>query len=355
MFPKQQIDGFEKYWRRRKPGSSTAVHYSSDVRIFFKWALGQSPESITVHDVDWFIEWQQSLGRAPATVRRRLISLRMFYDYLAYIREEQVTNPVIVKRHYVEQGHRLPRNIRKEEIEKLFTAIGDHLRDCTIFTLIREDIPTATAFAYELAGAWEKVTLIQNLQKTVDGTIHTIAATVEARDPYTAGHQKRVSDLAAAIATEMHLSEFQIEGIRMTGIIHDLGKIQVPAEILSKPGKISELEYEIIKTHAQVGFNLLKDIEFPWPIAQMVFQHHENMDGSGYPQGLKGDEIIIEARILTVADIVEAMSSHRPYRPALGIEKSLDQIKKDKGKLLDPDVVDACLKIFKQGYKLPEN
>lgn len=136
MFPKQQIDGFEKYWRRRKPGSSTAVHYSSDVRIFFKWALGQSPESITVHDVDWFIEWQQSLGRAPATVQRRLISLRMFYDYLAYICEEHVTNPVIVKRHYVDQGHRLPRNIRKEEIEKLFISIGDHLRDCTIFTLM---------------------------------------------------------------------------------------------------------------------------------------------------------------------------------------------------------------------------
>jgi integrase/recombinase XerD len=136
MFHKQQIDGFEKYWRRRKPGSSTAVHYASDVRIFFKWAQMQSPDSITVHDVDWFIEWQQSLGRAPATVRRRLISLRMFYDYLAYICEEQVTNPVIVKRHYVDQGHRLPRDIRQEEIEKLFTAIGDHLRDCTIFTLM---------------------------------------------------------------------------------------------------------------------------------------------------------------------------------------------------------------------------
>lgn len=136
MFPKQHIDGFEKYWRRRKPGSSTAVHYASDVRIFFKWAQGMSPDVITVHDVDEFIGWQQSLDRAQATIRRRLIALHMFYDYLAYIREEHVANPVITQRHYIDQGHHLPRDIRQEEIEKLFTAIGDHLRDRTIFTLM---------------------------------------------------------------------------------------------------------------------------------------------------------------------------------------------------------------------------
>jgi integrase/recombinase XerD len=136
MFPKQQIDGFEKYWRRRKPGSSTALHYASDVRIFFKWAKGQPPEAITVHDVDEFIGWQQDLGRAQATIRRRLIALRMFYDYLAYICDEGVANPVITQRHYIDQGHRLPRDIRQIEIEKLFTAIGDHLRDRTIFTLM---------------------------------------------------------------------------------------------------------------------------------------------------------------------------------------------------------------------------
>ena len=136
MFPKQQIDSFEKYWRRRKPGSSTALHYASDVRIFFKWAEGKSPEAITVHDVDEFIGWQQDLGRAQATIRRRLIALRMFYDYLAYICEEGVTNPVITQRHYIDQGHRLPRDIRQSEIEKIFTAIGNHLRDRTIFTLM---------------------------------------------------------------------------------------------------------------------------------------------------------------------------------------------------------------------------
>jgi site-specific recombinase XerD len=136
MFPKQQIDGFEKYWRRRKPGSSTALHYASDVRIFFKWAEDKSPETITVHDVDEFIGWQQELGRAQATIRRRLIALRMFYDYLCYICEEGVANPVITQRHYIDQGHRLPRDIRQSEIEELFTAIGNHLRDRTIFTLM---------------------------------------------------------------------------------------------------------------------------------------------------------------------------------------------------------------------------
>ena len=136
MFPKQQFDGFEKYWRRRKPSTSTALHYASDVRIFFKWAQGKPPDAITVHDVDEFIGWQQSLGRAQATIRRRLIALRMFFDYLVYIREEHIANPVITRRHYIDQGHRLPRDIRQEEIEKLFTAIGDHLRDRTIFTLM---------------------------------------------------------------------------------------------------------------------------------------------------------------------------------------------------------------------------
>ncbi len=221
--------------------------------------------------------------------------------------------------------------------------------------LVKEDIPIVTAFTDQLAGAWKKVELLQNLKETLEGTIHTIAATVEARDPYTAGHQTRVADLAAAIAREMHLSDEKVEGIRMAGVVHDLGKIQIPAEILSKPGEISKIEYEIIKTHPQVGFDLLKGINFPWPIAKIVLQHHERMDGSGYPQGLKGNEIIIESRILAVADVVEAISSHRPYRPAMGIDVALKQIQDDKGKLFDPDVVEACERVFKSGYKLTED
>ena len=220
--------------------------------------------------------------------------------------------------------------------------------------LIQDDIPIVTAFADQLAGAWLKVEFVRKLKKSLDGTIRTIAATVEVRDSYTAGHQLCVSDLATAIANQMGLAESQVEGIRMAGIIHDLGKIRVPAEILSKPGKLSELEFELIKTHPQVGYDLLKNIEFPWPLAQIVLQHHERMDGSGYPQGLMWAEIMLEARILGVADVVEAMSTHRPYRPALGLEKALAQIRKDKGTLLDSEVVDACLKVFEQGYKLTE-
>jgi len=220
-------------------------------------------------------------------------------------------------------------------------------------TLTLSDVPATSAFAHELAGAWNKTKLVQELRKAMEGTIHTIAAMVEVRDPYTAGHQKRVADLAGAIASEMKLPDEQVEGIKMAGTIHDLGKIRVPAEILSKPGKLSELEFNLIKAHPQDGFDLLKNIEFPWPLAQIVLQHHEKMDGSGYPKGLKKDEILIEARVLCVADIVEAMSSHRPYRSALGIEKALEQITLDRVTLLDPDAVDACLRVFKGGYNFP--
>jgi len=187
---------------------------------------------------------------------------------------------------------------------------------------------------------------LKKLQTAISGNIQLMAATVEIRDPYTAGHQRRVADLARAIATEMALSEDQVEGIHMAGVIHDIGKISVPSEILSKPGKLTEIEFGLIKIHPQVGFDILREIEFPWPLAQIVYQHHERMDGLGYPQGLSGEKILLEARIMCVADVVEAMASHRPYRPALGIDVALEEIKKNKGKLYDPDVSDACLNLF---------
>jgi putative nucleotidyltransferase with HDIG domain len=189
---------------------------------------------------------------------------------------------------------------------------------------------------------------MEKLRKALEGSILAIASTVETRDPYTAGHQQRVAELATAIAKEMGLPDDQIYGIRMGGVIHDLGKISIPAEILSKPGSITEIEFNLIKTHPKVGYDILKAIEFPWPIAQMVLQHHERMDGSGYPSGLSGEAIILEARILGVADVVEAMASHRPYRPARGIDKALKEISKNKGLLYDSNVVDACLKLFKE-------
>ncbi|MEW6672769.1 MAG: HD domain-containing phosphohydrolase [Thermodesulfobacteriota bacterium] len=186
------------------------------------------------------------------------------------------------------------------------------------------------------------------LQKVLDGVVLAIALTVETRDPYTAGHQRRVANLARAIAVKMEIPENQVEGIHIAGVIHDLGKISVPAEILSKPGRLSEIEFNMIKTHSQVGYDILRNIDFPWPIAQAVYQHHERLDGSGYPRGLQSKDILMEARILSVADVVEAMASHRPYRAALGIDAALAEITKNKGRLFDPLVVNACLSIFKE-------
>ncbi len=194
---------------------------------------------------------------------------------------------------------------------------------------------------------------LTDLRKALGGTIEAMALTVETRDPYTAGHQRRVSNLARGIATEMGVSEEQIQGIRMAGVIHDIGKISVPGEILSKPGDISGNELGIIKEHPQVGYNILKTVDFPWPIARIVLQHHERMDGSGYPNGISGENILLEARILAVADVVEAMASHRPYRAALGINLALNEISKNRGSFYDPKVVDACLRLFNEkGYYL---
>ena len=194
---------------------------------------------------------------------------------------------------------------------------------------------------------------LKELRKALGGTIEAMALTVETRDPYTAGHQRRVSNLARAIATEMGVSEDQIQGIRLAGVIHDVGKISVPGEILSKPGNIGANEFGIIKEHPRVGYNILKTVDFPWPIAQIVLQHHERMDGSGYPDGISGDNILIEARILAVADVVEAMASHRPYRAALGIDLALNEISKNRGSSYDSKVVDACLRLFNEkGYRL---
>ncbi len=187
------------------------------------------------------------------------------------------------------------------------------------------------------------------LQRSLEQSIQVIADTVGARDPYTAGHQRRVAELAVAIGRELGLPENKIHGIHLAAVIHDLGKIHVPAEILSKPGKLSEIELMLIKTHPQDGYDILKDVNFPWPIADIVRQHHEKLDGSGYPQGLKGAQILLESRIMAVADVVEAMSSHRPYRAALGIEIALTEIERGRGSAYDPAVADACLKLFREG------
>lgn len=194
---------------------------------------------------------------------------------------------------------------------------------------------------------------LKDLRKAMQGIIQVMVLTIESRDPYTAGHQQRVTLLALALAQEMGLSEKEVEGVKMASLIHDIGKISVPSEILSKPAKLAEIEFRLVKTHPQSGYEILKNIALPWPIAQIVLQHHERLDGSGYPLGLKDKEILLEAKIIGVADVVEAMASHRPYRPALGIEKALEEISQKKGILYSPEVVDICIKLFtEKGFKL---
>ena len=189
---------------------------------------------------------------------------------------------------------------------------------------------------------------LDKLRITIGAAIRTLAATVEMRDPSTAGHQQRVADLARHIAREMSVDTDRIFGLGLAALVHDIGKIGVPAEILSKPTKLTKLEFSLIQTHAQTAYDILKDMEFPWPIAEIVYQHHERLDGSGYPRGLPGEEISLDARILAVADVVEAMSSHRPYRPGLGIDAALAEIAKNRGVLYDPDIVDVCLRLFRE-------
>jgi len=196
---------------------------------------------------------------------------------------------------------------------------------------------------------------LAKLQKALDGTVQAVAKTVEMKDPYTAGHQRRVAELACAIALEMGLDLERIDGIRVAATIHDIGKVAIPAELLTKPTKLSALEYNLMKTHAEAGYEILKDIEFPWPVAQIVLQHHERVDGTGYPRGLQGQEILQEARIVAVADVVEVMASHRPYRPALGMSAALQEISKNKGAFYDPEAAAACLSlILEKGFSFPD-
>jgi HD-GYP domain-containing protein (c-di-GMP phosphodiesterase class II) len=189
---------------------------------------------------------------------------------------------------------------------------------------------------------------LDQISTNLTETIQAIAATVEMRDPYTAGHEKRVAELSVAIGQELGMAKEQLDGLRIAGTVHDVGKIRIPAEILSKPLRLNELEYGLIKLHPEAGYDILKGINFPWPIAAIVWQHHERLDGSGYPRGLKGSEILLEAQILAVADVVESILSHRPYRPALGLEAAFGELMDKRGKLYNADAVDACIKLFRE-------
>jgi PAS domain S-box-containing protein len=230
---------------------------------------------------------------------------------------------------------------------------------CRVLKDEKGNVGGALSSAYDITErkhAEEKLQdTLESLRKAVGTTIQVLTTAVETRDPYTAGHQVRSADLARAIGTEMGLPQDKIDAIRIAGSIHDIGKLSIPAEILSKPNKLSDIEFSLIKEHARKGFEMLKDVESPWPLAEIVHQHHERKDGSGYPRNLKGEAILIEARILAVADVVEAIASHRPYRPGLGIDAALNEIEKNRGIFYDADVADACLRLFREkGFQLQE-
>lgn len=193
----------------------------------------------------------------------------------------------------------------------------------------------------ELRADWERLT------HTLQGTVRAMAKITEIRDPYTAGHQQRVSELAAAIAGEMRIPPHDVEGIRIAGLLHDVGKVYVPIQILAKPGSLSAVEYNLVKVHVEAGYDILKSVEFPWPIAKTVLQHHERLDGSGYPRNLAGSEILLSARMIAVADTVEAMSNSRPYRPAFGIEAAITEVLSKSRKLYDPTCAEACARLFR--------
>jgi len=223
----------------------------------------------------------------------------------------------------------------------------------------KEDVEFLRELTGDIAIGIKSIRMEKNLQEkskqleeAIENVIFTMAKMSESKDPYTAGHQQKVSQLATAIARKMGLTEDKIESLKFASLIHDVGKFSIPGEILSKPSKLTETEFALIKEHPKICYDIIKSVDFPWEIASIILQHHERLDGSGYPGGLKDKEILLEAKILAVADVVEAMSSFRPYRPALGTDKALEELSMNKGKLYDPEVVDACIKLFKEdGFK----
>jgi putative nucleotidyltransferase with HDIG domain len=221
-------------------------------------------------------------------------------------------------------------------------VLGGHENKLDRILVSVQDVTDQVRAKKEVDRSYERV------RKSFLATVRSLAAMSELRDPYTAGHQKRVSQLAGALAEKLNLESETIMGLKVAGLVHDIGKLQVPAEILSRPGNLTDIEFSLIKEHPSVVSRILEGIDLPWPVAEIAHQHHERLDGSGYPRGLRSQEIMMEARILGVADVVEAMSSHRPYRPAHSLSDALDEIKAYRGSRYDPAVVDACIELFEK-------
>ena len=310
----------------------------------YRTLFEQSPNGILLIDPETgkTIESNETAHKQLGYTREEFAALRIS-DYEALEKPEETAKHIQKVIHVGIDDFETLHRTKSGEIRNVHVwAKKVQLSDRSIFYALFQDITEHRRAEKQLQDT------LESLRKAVSTTIQVMVSTVEARDPYTAGHQIRSSDLARAIATEMGLPQEKIDAIRMAGSIHDIGKISIPAEILSKPTKLSEIEFSLIKEHAQRGFEMLKDVESPWPLAEIVRQHHERMDGSGYPRKMKGEEILIEARILSVADVVEAMASHRPYRPGLGIDAALNEIEKNRGIFYDNAVADACLRLFRE-------
>jgi len=270
--------------------------------------------------------------------RIHLRSLRILGERLVLVLVEDLTP---------EKRQLILKDKHEKELQKTRFELENRVQAATA-ELSRVNEGLRKEIAYRRRAQQELQESLVKFKKTLDGTITALASLAEKRDPYTAGHQLRVAGLACAIAKHMGLAEDRVKGIGIAASMHDIGKICVPAELLSKPGRINEHEYGIIKAHAEVGYDILKVIDFPWPLAEIVLQHHERIDGTGYPNGIEGHTMLLESRIIAVADVVEAISSHRPYRPALGLKNAIQEIVDKRGVLYDADVVDSCLALFQK-------
>jgi PAS domain S-box-containing protein len=317
--------------------------------------------------------FRRSLDESPLGVRiatregRSLYANRTFLDMYGYDNIEDLENISLRNRYtpesYTESQMRNARRTKGEfgpsEYEISIIRKSGGIRHLHVFRkdifwngqkqfqVIYQDITSRKQTEEKL------ILVLENLRRSIKVTMQVLGMTAEAKDPYIAGHQKRVSDLARAIATEMKLPQDKIEAIRMAGSIHDIGKISIPSEILCKPSVLSSLEFSLIKDHSQRGYEIIKEVESPWPLADIILQHHERLNGTGYPKGLREKDILMEARIIAVADVVEAMISHRPYRPAMNLEQALEEIHNNAGVLYDRDVSEACLVLFKEkGYSM---
>lgn len=327
---------------KRELADAAARRGSRQAEIEWRAAFDSVRDAIFFHDVE-----------------HRVVRANRAYAELAHMAVRDVIGKryweVFPKRDGPLPGCRAVMEGRRERNDEEFTLPTGVAYSSRSFAILNERKEYHYSF-HVLQDITERKQAEERSRATLEGTIRALSATVDQRDPYTAGHQLRVAQLAIAIGRELGFNEQRLAGVRIAGIIHDIGKISVPAEILVWPGQLSPTVFELIKPHAQVGYDIVKGIDFPWPVADAIRQHHERLDGSGYPQGLKGDQIILEARILAVADVVEAMCSHRPYRPAHGIDAALKEVEDKRGRCFDRHVVDACVRAFRdKGFTFEKN